>query len=467
MRIKPVVVVGAGPVGLMCALYLARVRKLPVIIVEQQPAVGGLYASVDTPWGCVDQGVHIPQETGVSVIDDLFFDVLSKNEWQMLDGVHKDIAGNIFAGQVDFGSLYPDLRRLPREDFLASVAELFINLSPSYPDFNEAADLREYFEARFGKFCTRTVFEPIAQKIWKQPLEKMSPWAAKLVHLARVVTHNQEAAVSLKMSPALNPVIGFPEQLAVPGEIFSNRRRAMYPKRFGLKWIVDGFVRELKREGVQLLTSSVIQRVDINAGVVSAIHLNVSKGSALERKEVASVVWTSPLPHLMKLLDLAEMPMPDAPLPYRVVHLFLNQPPETGALYWLWSYDANDCLVRVSAPHAYCSDAVKNGVYPFCAEIQVSDAGMDDSAAIALAESQLRMRGLIAQSTQVLGGVVLGSIRSFFVPTIANCQTMRSQRRTIESIRPANLLIATQDLNEGIFYMPDILCAAISQLNDL
>lgn len=467
METKPVVVVGAGPVGLMCALYLARVRKLPVIVIELQSEIGGLYSSVNLPWGIIDQGVHIPQETGVAEIDNLFFDVLPKNEWQIFEGYKKDIAGNIFAGNVDTGSVYPDLRRLPKEQYLKCVAELFANASCSYPGFDEVSNLKAYFESRFGTFCTENVFEEISIKLWKQPLEKMSPWAAKLIHLARIVTHEMEVTQLLKTSPVLDTVIGYPQQELVPDEVFLNRRRAMYPRQFGLKVIVDGFSRELATEGVRVLTSSEVHRVELNEQCISALHLKNLKTDNTELISVSSVVWTSPLPPLMKLLALKVSQMPDAPLPYRVVHLFLSKRPQTDSLYWLWSYDPHDCLVRVSSPHAYCADAVRNGVYPLCAEIQVFDAAMDDAAAIALAESQLRMRAIIAPDTKILGSSVLKNLRTFFVPTIANCQMMQTQKDALESARPENLLIATQDLNAGIFYMPDILCAAINKLNTL
>lgn len=467
METKPVVVVGAGPVGLMCALYIARVRKLPVMVVELQAEIGGLYSSVNTPWGMVDQGVHIPQETGVAEIDNLFFDVLPKDEWQIFEGYKKDIAGNIFAGKVDAGAVYPDLRRLPKEQYLKCVAELFANASCSYSGFGDVSNLKAYFEDRFGTFCTENVFEAISMKLWKQPLEKMSPWAAKLVHLARIVTHDMDVVQLLKMSPVLDEVIGYPQQELVSDEVFLNRRRAMYPKQFGLKVIVDGFSRELAAEGVRVITSSEIQAVDLNERDISALHLKNLKTDDAELIDVSSVVWTSPLPPLMKLLALKVSKMPDAPLPYRVVHLFLNSAPQTDNLYWFWSYDPDDCLVRISSPHAYCADAVRNGVYPLCAEIQVPDAAMDDAAVIALAESQLRMRAIIAPDTKVLGSSVLKGLRTFFVPTVANCQMMQIQKEVLESARPENMLIATQDLNAGIFYMPDILCAAIEKLNTL
>ena len=467
MSVKPVLVVGAGPVGLMNALYLSRVRKLPVILVEQQAKVGGLYASVPTPWGLADQGVHIPQKTGDQVIDNLLFDVLPHAEWQILEGTHKDIAGNIFAGSIDFGSLYPDLRRLAPEDYLRCAGEIFSNASVSYPSLGEASSLKEYFEARFGKFCTEKVFEPISQKIWRRPLDQMSPWAAKLVHLARVVTHSSEVAPLLKMSPVLDAVIGFPEQLSVPNSMFSEQRAAMYPRKFGLDKIVAGFVRELEHEGVQLMTSSDVIGIDADASGINTVNIKDGGNGSLKHLDVSAVVWTSPVQPLMKLLGAPALPLPDAPIAHRVVHFFLDTPPETGLLYWLWSYDPEDCLVRVSSPHAYCADAVKDGVYPLCAELHIPDVNMDDEAVIKLAEAQLRLRNIIGPTTRVMGGVVLKNIRAFFVPTLENVQLMNAQRRTVESVQPSNLIIATQDLNAGIFYMPDILCAGKSQLDKL
>jgi protoporphyrinogen oxidase len=83
---KPIVVVGSGPSGLMQALYLACVRKKKVVVIEQKSTIGGLFNSLETPWGLVDLGVHVLQETGCKTWDDLFEQVLPSNDWYILEG---------------------------------------------------------------------------------------------------------------------------------------------------------------------------------------------------------------------------------------------------------------------------------------------------------------------------------------------------------------------------------------------
>lgn len=463
MSKKPYIVVGGGPVGLMTAYYLAAVRKQEVVVIEQQSKFGGLYSGVQTPWGLVDQGVHIPQETGNPAVDALFFEILPEANWHLLSGTRRDIAGNIFAGRLDVGSLYPDLRRLPYAEYQQCLGGLIGNANVCHRGFGDARNLRTYLEDRFGEYCTERVFEPIARKIWRRPSEQLSPWAAKIVHLTRVVTHDFETTAELKATPALDSVIGFPDQLAAP-EGRLQLRRSFYPKKFGLDDFVNALTARLTSVGGRLLTSSTVAAFEGNNMNVVRIK-NLKSGENL-RVEAAGIVWSSPIPVLAKLLGVAETQLPDVPLPHRVLHLFLDQAPETGPLYWLWSYDDEDELIRVSMPEAYCPDAVKGGAHPICVEMHAPAHDVADEDVLQLAERQLRARGLIADRTRVLGGVVHESNRTHFVPTVANCDAMIAGRKAVEVGMPKSLVLATQDLSTGVFYMPDILSAGINMLNE-
>jgi protoporphyrinogen oxidase len=452
---------------MMQALYLARVRGRKVVLVEQQAAVGGLFSGVATPWGKVDQGLLTLPETGHAAWDDLFFEILPREQWHLLEGVRRDIVGNIFAGRVDQGSMYPDLRSLPAEDYLRCVGEMFSAVRPDPPGWADVPHLAAYFESRFGPCAVRKVFAPMAQKLWRQPLEQLSPWAARMVYLSRVVTHDARTSLALKASPALDAVIGFPEQLAFPEAMWSSRRKSFYPRRYGLHHVIEGLSHALARHGAQWVTSTKVVRLETEGAQVTAVQTLDTASGTQRRVEAAAVLWTAPQFELARLLELRGAPPPDAPLPHRVVYLFLDRPPCMGELYGLWSYDPGDAMVRVSNPAAYCPDAASSGHYPVCVEMHVADPALPDADALAQAEQQLRMRGLLDAACVVIGGAVLPGGRGFFPPTLANCAAIAAQRRAIEEQGLANVFLSTQDLSAGLFFMSDILNASQARLDAL
>jgi len=454
---KPIIVVGGGPIGLMCALYIKRRKGLPVIIIEHQDKVGGLYASKSTRWGWADQGVHIPQLSGVPELDELFFRSIPFNDWQILSGSRKDIAGNFFRGKLNAGSLYPDLRELPCEQYRACVGELFLNLRVKRSDFKTSLSLQEYLTCRFGSTAAKTVFEPIARKVWRRPLEEMSPWAAKLLHLTRLVTHDSAMSNLLKQSPVLDEIIGFPEQLRVPENTFINSSPALYPKKFGLSHVVEGWVRELIGLGVSILTSTEITSMNDNNNTSLSLQIT-SGGNAIEtRIEPSTVLWTSPISQLERLLGVKNTALPDPSIPHRVVHIFTNKPPSTGPLFWFWSFDNDDCFIRISIPHAYCPAVASSQTFQVCIELHLPSILISDDDVVTMVEHQLRNQGIITKDTQILGHHIQKGNRSYLVPTIKNCNAMRQQRHEITLSLPNNILLANQDIASGVFFMPEIL----------
>lgn len=420
----PVVVVGSGPSGLMQALHLARNCGRRVIVVEQQQRNGGMFVSATTPWGLVDQGVHLLQETGVPEFDELLFEVMPEDQWHIYDGARKDIAGNFFRGRLDQGSLYPDLRRLDAADHARIVSEIMTCAASPPATLSAARTLREYLETRFGPHATELVFRPIAMKFWGHGLEELSPWAAKVVHLSRVVVHDAGETLRLKSDPALDAVLGFPDQLAFPEHLRTNRRRALYPRAFGLSHVVDGLCRALDRHGVERINGAAVSGMEVSNHRVAALGLTL--GEAKRRVPASAVLWTSPPQALLPLLGRQVSAATDAPVPHRVAHLFFDAPPATGALYWLWSYDPANALVRVSNPRAYCPEAGRSGAYPVCVEMHVGAVAVDDASVIDRAETELRATGLVPDGARRVGGAVLPGHRGFPVPTIRNCAAIRA-----------------------------------------
>jgi protoporphyrinogen oxidase len=463
---KPIMVVGSGPSGLMQALFLASVRKRKVIIVERQPRTGGLYGSIKSPWGPLDQGVHLVEQIGHPVWDALVAGVLPREAWHIYEGVQKDIAGNIFAGRVDTGSLYPDLRRLTRADYDRCVAEIFTAAKSPSVDIANADHLGNYFESRFGSHTTQTVLAPIARKIWKQPLHRLSPWAAKIVHLSRVVTHDAEAALELKKTKSLDAVIGFPEQLNFPPDRLADSRKILYPRQYGLGQVADGLRTALLSQGAEFLVSTKVEQLGIEDDKVTTVEVSDAENK-VRRVEVANVIWTAPQFELARLLDLPTAALPDEALPHRIAFLFLKQPPDTGKTYWLWSYDQGDRIVRLSNPAAYCPAAARPGLHPICVETHVDAPAIADEAVLRQIEADLQKYGIIQGGESAIGGFVLPGLRSFFVPTVANCDAVDLQRRAIEEVGISNLMLSTQDIAKGIFYMRDIVAASLPKLETL
>ena len=455
----PIAVVGSGPSGMFQALYLAKVRRKPVVLIEQASAIGGMFASEQTQFGPCDQGAYLLQECGYAALDDLFFDCLPKEEWHILEGVRRDVAGNFFLGQLDQGSLYPDLRRLPASDYARCLDEILHRSNGHVRDFDEAADLAAYAEARFGPSVVEKVIAPLAQKIWRLPPNDLSPWAAKIFHLTRVVTHDAETSLRLKIEPALDRVLGYPDQLTFPQGRFAHRRSALYPRRFGLQTVVDGLKAALCRAGVKIITGAKVTEAPLSGRAIESIALETAQGPI--SLKISGVLWASALPAALALLGGTGAPLAHPSIPHRVVYLFLDGPPETGPLYWFWSYDPANTWVRMSVPGAYCPAANDAGVYPVCVETHVADALTDDVETVNKVVTELRTAGILTPATGIVGSHVLKGLRGYFVPSLANLESTRVQRVAVAERLPVNMHISGQDLSAGIFYLPDILRASV------
>jgi oxygen-dependent protoporphyrinogen oxidase len=457
------IVVGAGPSGIFQALYLAKVKQHQVILIEQQDCIGGFFNSIQTPYGTVDTGVFILEETGNTALDELIFNCLPENEWNVLENTQKDIAGNYFEGKLNTDTIYPDLRALEQKDYLECLGDLFSSLQADYSQLSDNDSLEKYFEQRFGSVTTEKILKPLAQKIWQQPLENLSLWAAKLVHLNRLVTHNHDTTVELKSSAILDDILAFPEQLKVPGNYLKNKTRSLYPKKYGLTSIVNNVRQMLLDLDVRILTSTTIKKLNTTNNKLISISAEI-KGVAEEIK-LDHLLWTIPSNFLNDHFNLKSTELIDKPIPHRVIYLFLDVPPLTGELYWFWSYDPNNSFVRVSSPHAFCPSIADAKSFPLCIETHIVDPELADEELFKLIEEEVRTAGLVSDKTIIKGYWVAPKVKGFFVPTLTNCNQVAENINRINELKPNNLILSAQNISDGTFYLRDVLKNAIDTID--
>ena len=94
------VIVGSGISGLFAGLLLSE-KGHKVTIIEKEEQVGGLLKSYNYgDFGVFDYGMHNFLETGIEVIDKMIFDLLPIDQWNILEGDKRDVAGIYFNGKM-------------------------------------------------------------------------------------------------------------------------------------------------------------------------------------------------------------------------------------------------------------------------------------------------------------------------------------------------------------------------------
>jgi protoporphyrinogen oxidase len=464
----PVLVVGGGVPGMVYALYLANTGKRKVILVEQQSKLGGLFSSVKTPFGPVDQGIHILYETGERQIDALIRKTLPEAEWHTLTGVRKDIAGNYFRGVLNTGSIFPDIRLLPSDLVSRLLGSFMQSLPNAVPGFSDSASLLDYFGRRFGKPIANEVFVPIAQKVWQRAPEYVSAWAARMVYMTRIVMSDKAVAETLKKSPIVDQLVAWPDQLSLPANRLSNSLIGLYPKRFGMSTFLDSLENALVAASVRILKNCSVVSLDKQDGdrAIQSVRLQTSDGTLAI--EPSAIVWTSPPPSLAKLLDIRLPSPPDTPLATRTVLLYLREPPVMGPLYYFYCYDSEFRTFRVSSPAAYCPSAETANGYPLMVELHYAPGSApDEKAALNTAINEVSRMKIVNHDADVSAHWVAPGVGAFPVPTLANMSAIEDSFKQINAHAPANLHVVCPDISRGSFYLADALRAGFSVVDAL
>jgi len=190
---KKAIILGAGPVGLVCAWKLLE-RGWVVEIYEKQDYVGGLCRS--WKWGdfIVDTGPHIfhtPDAGLAKFWEDEFGDLFIKGDFWC-----KNVKGERFDEYWDYPLSWESISRYPKslkEKILSELNKLSIEYKARARNYNQ------YMIAQVGEAVTELFFKRYPEKLWGISTEEMAPdWAPKRIEIRQKATsfyHGQWNAI--------------------------------------------------------------------------------------------------------------------------------------------------------------------------------------------------------------------------------------------------------------------------------
>lgn len=456
------VVVGGGIAGMLSAWLLAR-QGVRVILLEREAELGGLLRSFDYgEWGRFDYGAHNVGETGIAEIDELFAELLPHDEWNFLSGNRRDLAGCFYNGRLGTGSVYPDLRTLPPNDFNRGVEEFLECAQSCRPVVGDNAGT--YLSSRFGREIGQKVLGPVVRKLFGKPASDLDVFATMLTSLDRVVLFDEARTLELYKSPRFRERLAFPDQRNLAPE-FSSGRSARYPKHYGMYRVINALELRLRAMGVEILCGASVNRIEITEGRVARVGLGPGSGHT-DVSVDGALVWTIGLIPLTLLLGRKPPNGADRP-PRTVIVNFLLDRPLTTDLYYFYCYDDDTITFRVTNFSAFCDDAPRANGFPVCVEILLDQSfEMTDAQIVAKAKQELFSFGITHSRANVIFSRVEFLAVGFPMPSLKNVEAADDARAWLNSLAIENLKTIGIMSKPRLFFQKDILKEAHTVLRE-
>lgn len=464
MQKKNYIIVGSGISGLLSALVIARKEKnAKIYVVERNPELGGLlrrfyYGEV---YGSFDYGMHNLLDTGEKELDDLIFSLLPENEWQLLEGKRRDLAGIFFNGVIQYNTPFIDIRNLPEEEYQKCISSFFTHLN-TQPISKREEDVLKNAEQvaidRFGEYVARKTIIPSVEKIHQKPANELDYMASIFTPMTRIAMFDETLLNDITKSDILRDRIAYSDQRNLPLEK-SSGRRAFYPAKYGMYRVIDAFVNELKKHDVELLCNAEISGITSKSNKVDSVIVKNEKGTT-EVENIGALIWTGGVPMIAKLLGISLEGLTfDKPLKTIVVSILIDKPLNMGDLYYFFCYHQGFHTYRLNNFTAYCDLAPRNGYYPISIELLMSDSEISEAGKTfeEIAVEELHKFKILQPDTKIVFTRAEPLESGFPMPSLKNIKSLEKIRTRIKNLNLTNLHMFGILAEPNLFFQTDVI----------
>ena len=464
------IIIGSGISGLLRAYYLASKKDTDVIIIEKNSEVGGLLRKLDygDDYGVFDYGMHNIMETGIQELDDFIFSLLEKEDWQILEGENRDLAGIYYSNTLQKNTPYFDLRNLEKQEYEKCMFEFFSNLKEEDSQSKPKTDLsaEEYANHRFGNYIASKTIIPSVEKIHQKPASELDYMATIFTPMTRVALYDAPLLDDLIKSDVLRSKLAYSHQRELPLNL-SSGRKAYYPRNYGMYRVVEALVAKLKDLNVEFKLSSELRKINLKSNKVDSISL-LTGGELIEIDKIQNFVWTGGIPLLGRMLGVDFTGLKyDKPLKTVVVSLLLDKPLDMDGLFYFFCYEDGFHTYRLNDFNAYCSGAKRNGLYPISIELLMSDQQIEESkwSFEEIAINELKRFDVLQGGTEIVFAKAEPLESGFPMPSKNNISAIRNIRKQITDMNIDNIEMIGILAKDNLFFQTDVLVDVYQKSN--
>ena len=344
----PVVVLGGGPAGLGAAYLLAKAGT-PVLLLEKEPRVGGMGASIKVKDYIADYGPHTFHLKD-SVVTRLFEELVGPN----VNKVARNAKIWLHGKTMPFPLRMSDaLTKLSPWLSFRIVSDFLIQQALGVIRKREPTSFEEWGVRQFGRTLYKLAFGNYSEKMWglsgrelsvKLAKQKLTGLSLMKLILATLGLLNQKKADAIGLGK-VNLYDAYP--------------------RFGIGTFFEALARQIEADGgvVQLQAKVLDVRLEGNR-VVEVVYQGADNREV--RQSCRDLISTIPLPSLVPLLrgeDFDSAATAASRLQYRsliCVHLILDRDTFSEA-HWTYLLDQRLTSNRLSEQKHLCQDSCPPG----------------------------------------------------------------------------------------------------------